>query len=166
MGPDVVVILVNKLRKNSSQVSFVEDDQMIEAFSPQGSLNTFDVRILPWASVGGSDALDAKVLQSAAEVPGKDRAIIMQQIPGCRVEWKCLSDLLKRPLSRRIPCDIEMHNPPIAMAKHNQDVVDAKRYRINGEEIAGDDIGCVVVEESAPCLRRRFGMLDHVPGHG
>ena len=67
MRPGGVVVVVNELRKNSSQMSFVENDEMIEAFSPQGSLDPLDVRILPWASVGGLDAFDAKAFQSVTE---------------------------------------------------------------------------------------------------
>ncbi len=71
MRPGGVVVVVNELRQNSFQMSFVENDDMIEAFSPQGSLDPLDVRVLPWASVGGSDALDIKVFQSVTELRTK-----------------------------------------------------------------------------------------------
>jgi hypothetical protein len=52
------------------------------------------------------------------------------------------------------------------MTHHDEDVQNAERDRGHGEEVAGSDIGNVVIQKRSPRLGRRFPLADHILGHG
>lgn len=45
-----------------------------------------------------------------------------------------------------------MNDLPVAVAEHDKDIVDSKRYGIYGHEITADDIGSVIFKERPPGL--------------
>lgn len=53
--------------EDSSQVGFVEYDEMREALSADTAVQPFNVRILPWGSWRYYDFVDAHVLDPLAE---------------------------------------------------------------------------------------------------
>ena len=62
--------------KNSSQVGFVEYDDMREALSADTAVQAFNVRILPWRSGSRYDFFDAHVLDPLSEELAVDRVTI------------------------------------------------------------------------------------------
>ena len=58
--------------------------------------------------------------------------------------------------------DVEMNNPSSLVRRDKEDVQHAEGPRGDGEEIHGDDILCMIVQECSPGLRWRFSMANHV----
>ena len=49
--------------QNSSQVSFVKNDEFIQTFASECPLHAFAIWILPWTPIGGSNTFDAECSQ-------------------------------------------------------------------------------------------------------
>ena len=58
-----------------------------------------------------------------------------------------------------------MNDLPSVVTQYDEDAHDAKRGGRYGEEVAGRDIGQVIIEERASGLRGWFPIADHVLGH-
>ena len=83
-----------------------------------------------------------------------DSIAISNQEPWHLFERKGLDDLLRCPLSRRMGGDVKVHDLAAVLAKHNEREQDPERSRRNREEVDGDNVLDVVVEECTPSLRR------------
>jgi len=125
-------------------------------------MNPLNVRILPWRSGSRDHFFDAHVLDSVLEVLPVDRISIAQQEPGGVVIRKGVDNLLSSPFSRRIGCNVEVHDESPIMSQDKENKQNSKRCRRNREEINSYNVLQVVIEKSAPGLRRRLAMADHV----
>ena len=76
--PTMVVVEVPG--ENVPQVAFVQDNDVIEAVSPDATNQAFDVRILPWAARGGEDLFDAHALDASPKMLAIDRIAIPEQV--------------------------------------------------------------------------------------
>ena len=81
MGPDFVVT-VEVVLKNPSQLLFVQNDDSIEAFSPNGTYQPLGKWILPWRSRSRQRLLDAHALYTVHEDRPVNRIAVPQQILG------------------------------------------------------------------------------------
>ncbi len=72
-----VMIVVEVRPKNSQQVPFIENHEMIKAFAMDRSDESLDVRRLPWRTVCDHDLLDTHVLDTLPEVLAVDRIPIV-----------------------------------------------------------------------------------------
>ena len=152
-------------RENSSQVGFVEHDQMIKAFATDRSDDSLDVRALPRRAEGNDDFLDAHVLDSILELVAVDAIAITNHVSWGCVMRERLDDLLRRPLGRWIRCDVEVDYHAAMMAEYDEAKQDAKRRCWHREEVNSDDVGQMIVQECPPGLRRRLAMADPVLVH-
>jgi hypothetical protein len=84
--------------ENMPQLPFIEHDHSIQAFTPNGTHQPLDVRVLPRRSRGNQLLLDAHALNPLHEDRSVDRITVPQQILGCGVVRECVDDLLGRPL--------------------------------------------------------------------
>src|SRR5258705_4894400 len=76
---------------------------------------------------------------------------------------KGLSDLLCRPRSGRGDAHVEVHDLAAVMKQDHEHVEHAKRHRGHNEEVDGDEISDVVLEEGSPGPRGRFRATRHEP---
>ena len=76
---------------------------------------------------------------------------------------KGLSDLLCRPRSGRGVAHVEVYDLAAVMKQDHEHVEHAKRHRGHHEEVDGDEISDVVLEEGSPGLRGRFRATRHEP---
>ncbi len=74
----------------------------------------------------------------------------MQQIFWRGIKRKGLLYLTSRPLGGRILRYVKMNDSPVAVANHDEYVVNAVRYCVNREEVAGDDVGGVIFQKGSP----------------
>ena len=72
--PTMVVVEVPG--EDAPQVPFVEDNDVIQAVSPDAADHAFDVRILPWAARGGENLFDADALDASPKGLAIDRIAI------------------------------------------------------------------------------------------
>ena len=99
MGTEVVVIL-EVIFEYESQLLFVQDDDSIEAFSPNGTYQPLGKGILPRRSRGRLLLLDTHALYPLNENRSVNRIAVAQQILGRCVIGERIDDLLGRPRGR------------------------------------------------------------------
>ena len=93
------------------EIRFVENDHVIQAFSPDGADQPFNVR----RSEGRSNLLDAHVLDSLSNIIAVDRVTIQNEIFLCPIPRECLDQLLRRLYRRGVFGDVEMNDTPTVM---------------------------------------------------
>jgi len=79
------------------------------------------------------------------------------------VEREGLDDLLRRPLRRRMGGNVEVYNMPPVVTQRIEREQNTECGRGNGEEVDGDDIANMVVQERPPRRRWRLARTDSVP---
>ena len=79
------------------EVSLVEDDAVVEAFSAKGSPEALDVGVLPRRFGRSLEGFDAHVFNMIVEDVTKDGVSIPQKVFGRGVFGKSVSDLLSGP---------------------------------------------------------------------
>ena len=92
----------------------------------------------------------------------EDRIAVAQQVAGELGKGKCLPQLLGGPLRGRVSGNIEVQNAPSVMGQHQKQVKNLEANRGHGEEIDGDQLLDMILEEGAPSLRGRFMAAHHV----
>src|SRR6516225_2182369 len=80
-------------------------------------------------------------------------------------ERKCLPQLLRTPLRGWMGRDVEVDHATPFVSQHQKHIEDLKADGGHGEEVHRDQSLDVIIQESAPGLRRRFPAPDHVFGH-
>ena len=95
----------------------------------------------------------------------KDGIAVPQQVARQWGKGKCLPQLLSRPLRGWVSGHIEMQNATPVMGQHQKHVKDLKTDRGHGEEIDGDQLLGVILQEGAPGLGRGFAAAHHVFAH-
>ena len=78
---------------------------------------------------------------------------------------KGLGDLLCRPRSGRGVAHVEVYDLAAVMKQDHEHVEHAKRHRGHHEEVDGDEISDVVLEEGSPGLRGRLPLVYQVLAH-
>ena len=73
------------------------DDDMIQAIAPDRSNDAFDVTILPWRSDRDGSIANSHPFDPPLEAFAIRPVIVAHQNVGCRVPWKCFSDLSRNP---------------------------------------------------------------------
>ena len=116
MGAFRVVVLPDELSEQLFQVTFIEDDHVIEQLPPDGSVETFHVRVLPGASIGGSDFLFVVGIQKAPDAEAKDAVVIPKEVARLLTEGHGLTQLLDDPVHGRVGSDGKVaHNAPTVL---------------------------------------------------
>ena len=160
-----VVIICKIQSQNSLQMNFVQYDQVIQTFSTDGADESFSVGILPGRSWRSGDFVDSHAFDAVLEVVAVDAVAIAREKTWCFLVREGVDDLLRSPLGIGIRCYVKMNDSSPIVPKHNENVQHPKRSLRHGQEIAGDDVRNVIVEESSPGLRRRLTDANHVLGH-
>jgi len=145
---------------------FVEHDHVVETLSPYGADDAFAVGILPWRAGCDQDFFDPHAVDPFREVIAVDAVAIADEKTRGFFVWKGVDDLLGGPYGVGIGGHIEVNHLSPIVTEHDENVQDAESDGRNGEEIAGRNIGHVVVQERSPGLRRWLLGADHVLGHG
>jgi len=78
------------------------------------------------------------------------------------VKRKRFDDLLRGPLGSRVSRNIEMYDLVSVMAKYDEREQNLEGRGRNREEVDGDDVFRVIIEERTPSLRRRFRGADPI----
>jgi len=133
-------------------MTLVEHDDMVETFAPDRTYHPFGERILPWRARGNRDFLDTHACDAISERPAVYPVTISNQESRRFVVRKGLNDLLRCPLGRWMRGHVEVDDLAPVVAKYHKREQNPKRRGRNGEEVHGDDILDVVVEECTPGL--------------
>jgi hypothetical protein len=82
----------------------------------------------------------------------EDRIAVAQEVAGELSKGKSLPQLLGGPLRGRVSGNIEVQNAPSVMGQDQKHVKDLEANRGHGEEIDGDQLLGMILEEGAPSL--------------
>src|SRR4030088_328307 len=161
MCPGPMVVSAERLQV-AVQAGFVQDDDVVQTFSANGTDDPLDIGALPWRTWRRQHLLDSHRLHLLDEVMAKDAVAVAQKIARRTVPRKRLPELLSSPLGSRVCGHSEMQNSAAVMREHQKHVQDLKPDGRHGEEVERHDALQVIVEERPPGLGRRSSVADHV----
>ena len=143
----------------------VEDDEVIQTFSPNRSNDSFNKGILPWRSRSDEYFIDVHGFHPVDEHLAVDLVPVTNHVLWLAVVRKRCSDLASRPASCWMTRDVEMDDVPSVVSKDDKAVQDVESDRGDGEEIDSYDLFGMILQERSPRLGRRFTLLVHVFRH-
>lgn len=117
MGAPTLVV-VEAVRKHAFEVSFVNNDRVIEKLATDTLDQPFDIRVLPRWARSSEDLTDIKPARTTSERFAIDCVSIPHQIPGGGVEGEGFVELLRGPLGRRMPGHVEVHDVTPTLGEH------------------------------------------------
>ena len=123
---------------------FVQNDHLIQAFSPNRADNPFGIRVLPRRTIRCNDFLNSHVLDPPAKDLTIDGIPVAQDVPGHLIVWKGFDDLLASPLRRRFCGDVYVKQPAVAMAENHHTEQNLERDGRHGEEVDGHNLRCMI----------------------
>ena len=122
---------------------------MIEAFATNGSDHPLDIGALPRRARCRQDFANAHVSHVFSEVIAKDRIAVAQEVARELGKGKCLAQLLPCPLRGRVSSNIEVQDATLVMGQHQKHVKNLEADRGHREEINGDQLLGMILEECA-----------------
>ena len=117
---------------------------------------------LPRGARHGENFADAHVSHLSSEFIAEDSIAVAQQVARQLVKGKGFPQLLSRPLCGRVGGHIEVKNTAPVMGQYQKHVKDMEPDGGHGEEVDGDQLLGVILQECAPGLRRRLAAVHHV----
>jgi hypothetical protein len=148
-----MVIIIQIRGYNSSQMTLIQDDDMVQTLAAERANKAFAIRILPGRTRCRDHFLYPQARQAATRLVAEYTVAIPDQITRRRLEGEGLPQLLTNPRSGRRRRNVEVNDPPAFMAENDEDVEQAKRNRGNDEEVHRGQCAGVVFQESTPSLR-------------
>ena len=103
-----VVIVVNVVGQDCPKVIFVQNDDMIQAFSPKCAIHAFRDRILPWRMRSRWGVFKTKTLDMAFEVFTEDFVVIPNDVFCGFIKSESFPKLLDDPLRMRPGTDAKV----------------------------------------------------------
>src|SRR5215510_10498887 len=97
-----LMIIIEVTRQSMTQVTLIDDDQMVQTLSPDTADNPFRKRILPGTPHRRDHLFDPHSLNTVLEILSVDSVAIAQQISGSFIVGKGIDDLLSCPFGSRI----------------------------------------------------------------
>jgi hypothetical protein len=98
--------------QDATQVPLIEHVHVVQAVSPDGIDQPFDVWILPGRPRGGQHFFDAEVADTPLKVLAIDPVPVSKEVAWRSLFREGLHDLLRRPRCAGAGRDIEMQNAP------------------------------------------------------
>src|SRR6516225_1639861 len=130
----------------------MKHNHMIEALPPNGTNHSLDVGSLPRGARRGQHFMGTHVSHLSSELIAEDSIAVAEEIAREMLEGKCLPQLLSRPLGGGVGGHIEVENALTVMGQNQKHVKDLKTEGGHGEEVDGDQLREVIVQEGAPGL--------------
>jgi hypothetical protein len=110
-----LVIISEIVGQNVHQMPFVDDDDVIQALTPDAPDQPLDIRILPRPPGGDDDLFDPQMLYPLPKGSAIDAVPIAQEILKGLVPREGLHDLLSRPFRGGMLGDVEVDDTPSMM---------------------------------------------------
>src|SRR5437870_11538820 len=129
---------------------------MIEALASNRSNHSLYIGSLPRRARCRQNLADAHVSHLFSEVIHEDSIAVAQQVARQLGKGKGFPQLLSRPLRGGVGGHIAVQNATPVMGQYQKHVEDLETDRGHGEEVDGDQLLGVILQECAPGLRRRL----------
>src|SRR2546430_8469450 len=127
------------------EMSLVQNDHMVQAFTTDTPDEPLDVRILPWTPGGDHDLLDPHMLYPLPKGSAIDAVPITQEIPRGLIPRKGFHHLLSRPCGSGVLRDVEMYDAAPFMSQDQQHIEHFVSDCRHDEEIQGHEVLHVVL---------------------
>src|SRR5437016_1496928 len=160
------VIVGEVAGQGAAQVSFAQDDDMIETLAADRADEPLGVGVLPRAGGRRQHFKNPHALQPLPEHVTVDAVAIAKEIGRRGVVREGIDDLLGGPGGGRMLGHVEVDDAPAVVSEHDENKKDAQARGWHREEIEGDQIADMVGEERPPGLRRQGAPLGHEPRDG
>src|SRR6266851_4303460 len=152
MGARAVVV-EEVAAQTTTEVSLVQDDDLVEQFAAEGANDAFGEGVLPGRAWRSENFGQPHALRSSPELATVDAVAIAQEVAGRRVIGERLDDLLRSPSGSGGIGDVEVHDLSAMMQQHHEHVEHPEGRSRHDKEVDGDEVGEVVLEERSPGLR-------------
>src|ERR1700751_960566 len=146
----VLVIVGDVFLHQTLQMSFVEDDHMVEQIASATPNPAFCDAILPRTSETRPRWLDTKAFHGTDHFSVKVDRSIEDQITGRGIVGKCLAQLLNHPGTVWMLGQVEMENPSPVMCNDEEAIEHAESKCRHGKEIHRGDRLSVIVQKNRP----------------
>ena len=161
-----VLVVLEIVSQYTALASSVENDDAVLAFTPNRTDQALDVRVLPMRVRSREDFAYAQPFCGLTELSSIGANSISQQVTRSAVPRKSFNELMNCPLSGGTCCHRKV-NRVAAVVRQNHEhkqhlQLDCRHY----EEIHGNQVLHMVLQESSPGLRRRLPLAHHVFGDG
>ena len=138
--------------QQTSQMALAEDDDVVQTLAPNGSDQSFRVRILPRTRRGSDDFLDAHRGHAPPEAIAIDGVAIPQEPSRGGVIRKGFDDFLRRSVRGGVLRDPQMNDASTMMGQQHEHEHHASREGRYGEEVQRHQRRHMIREEGAPGL--------------
>src|SRR5439155_27388756 len=132
----------------------VQDNHMVQTFSPYGTDHTLHKRSLPRTPPSPKHFLDLHDGDLLAKRMAINSISIPQQILRCEVKREGFQDLMRCPLCGRMSRYVEVHDTSPIMSHHDEDEQYLEQRRRHREKIDGGQLCRVILQKRPPGLRR------------
>lgn len=144
MGPDRMII-GQVLLDNSSKVTLVQDDDVVQALTAECPVDALDERILPGRPRADQKFIDAHPSHSVGEVVAVDTVTVAEKVLGFRaIARKSLDDLPSCPASGGVFGNVEMNDLAAVVPEDDETVEQSKTDCRHDKEITCDGHSDVV----------------------
>src|SRR5216684_2360737 len=147
------VVVAEVAAQTLSQVSLVEDDYVVEDLAADGANHALDEGVLPRRARRGENLGDADPFHPSPELVALDAIAIAEEVVGRRVIGERLDDLLRSPSGRGAIGYVEVHDLAAMLQQDHEHVEETEGRSRHDEEVDGDEVKDVVLEERSPGLR-------------
>jgi hypothetical protein len=130
----------------------VQDDDVVQTFTPDRSDQPFDKAILPRRGRGGRLVPDAHGAQSARDDAAIDPVAVADKGVRSLFPGKCLRYLACNPFGRRICCDGDPDEVSATQPDDDEGIEQVETDRRNNEQVHGSNVWRVVMQEGPPSL--------------
>src|SRR6267143_1269260 len=160
------VIVLEVAGQDAAEVSFAENEHVIQTLAPDRADEARGERILPGAVGRREDFGDPQALHAVPKLLAVDLVAVAQEIGRCGVVRESVHDLLGGPVGGGVLGHVEMDDAPAMVGEHDEDEEDAEASGGHGEEIDRDQVPDVIGQKRPPGLRGRGAPLREQPRDG
>src|SRR3954451_3810259 len=146
------VVMCRPLAKRAAEVPFVNRDHAIQAFTTHAPNQPFAMRIRGRGSHGRTQHFHTQVLKLVIQFSRETALPIVQDEAIAVIAWKCLSQLLERPLGGGVLGDVEVEDASRSDLHRYKYIKDTETSRNRNNEVAGHNSVGMVAHECGPTL--------------
>src|SRR6266446_8106327 len=148
-----LVVVADVFPEDQSEMVLAQNDQMVQAFAPDGPEDPFGVGILPGGLRSGDDLPDAQPCHPVTEPIAVVVVTISEQISGLgSFCWERFDDLLGGPLRPGASGAVDVQDAPPVMGQDDEAEEKAEGGGRDHEEVARGCVAEVIPKKGAPGL--------------
>ena len=130
----------------------VENNDMIQAFSSNTSMEPFNVRILPGTLIDCQHLLYAHRFDALSKPISVDTVAISKKASGCSVPRERLDNLLRGPFGRGIRRYVEVNDSTPGVTQDDKHKQQPKSNGRHDKEVYANHVRHVILDEGSPGL--------------